>query len=64
MESIPTRCTLENGTAKAKSPCRQVRARRRLGPLEEVWNAGHQGGFLLGDDVKVVINLEAAKKKI
>jgi polyisoprenoid-binding protein YceI len=29
-----------------------------------VWNkALDQGGFLLGDDVKVVINLETAKKK-
>ena len=29
-----------------------------------LWNkALDQGGFLLGDDVKVVINLEAAKKK-
>jgi len=29
-----------------------------------VWNKTlDQGGFLLGDDVKVVINLEAAKKK-
>ena len=29
-----------------------------------LWNkALDQGGFLLGDDVKVVINLETAKKK-
>ena len=29
-----------------------------------VWNKTlDQGGYLLGDDVKVVINLEAAKKK-